>query len=202
MYRSEYFAGVFFERQTMTEFEFLSCEKYGHTGANLIAAFYKEFDASTRYRLYAQKAQQEGYISIASFFNACSNSTRIHAMRHAKVARFIGKPIVSTEEINRSCDIPEMLHAILTIETTANLIYPDLILDAEDEGNRLAVLSFQRALDVQKKLIFLCNDAIHSSDYWLSQTRQFHVCALCGYLKEDFIENCFSCGIANYFLSF
>ena len=57
---------------------------------NLLAAFNGESNASARYAAFAVKADEEGYLKVASLFRAASRAEQIHAANHSASYREIG----------------------------------------------------------------------------------------------------------------
>ena len=57
---------------------------------NLETAFEEETKASTAYKAYAARADEEGYPGLASLFRATALAEQIHAGNHARVLRHLG----------------------------------------------------------------------------------------------------------------
>ena len=54
------------------------------TEANLAAAFAGESQAHMRYRIFAEKAREEGLLNIARLFEAISFAEQVHATNHLR----------------------------------------------------------------------------------------------------------------------
>ncbi|MDO5565144.1 MAG: hypothetical protein Q4G59_00710 [Planctomycetia bacterium] len=170
--------------------------RYSRTAHNLASAFRRETKSSVRNSFYAQYAKESGYNAVSALFDACSMSERIHALRHAKSALFMGISVKIKIHPVRRESVPVLLDKMLTHEILADLNYPDLIVDALDEHFELAVLSFRFAMQTERIHIQLCHEAIDSPDYWRSESRQFQVCSLCGNTRTSGTGLCENCGAA------
>ncbi len=145
-------------------------EQRTKTEENLYAAFVGEAKASARLWGYALKAEQEGYPQMAKLFRAISQAERVHATRHLRLL----KVIRSTEE---------NLEAAFESETSVNEnIYPSLIRQAEEDGNRAAVISFSNARDAEEAHASLYKKAIgHMVG---EEDTVYNICAVCGYVVD------------------
>lgn len=151
------------------------------TEKNLHEAFVGEAKASARLWGFALKAEQEGYPQMAKLFRAISEAERVHATRHLRLMKVIG----STEE---------NLEAAFESETMVNHnIYPELIRQAEADGNRAAVISFSNARDAEEAHAALYKKAIgHMVG---EEDTVYNVCSVCGYVVDGPApEECPVCG--------
>ena len=63
------------------------------TIVNLKDAFKGETTASAKYAAYAEQAKKEGFLSIATMFEATSKAEAIHAENHKKVLVTLGQKV-------------------------------------------------------------------------------------------------------------
>ena len=136
------------------------------TLANLQAAFAGESQAIRKYLAFAKKADAEGFKQVAKLFRAAAESETIHA--HAHLAAMGG--IKNTKE--------NLKEAINGETYEFQNMYPQMIKDAEAEGESTAKRNFSYANAVEEvhaKLYksYLENiDNIKEEDIW--------VCPVCG----------------------
>lgn len=152
------------------------------TQKNLGYAFAAESKASARNNAFAAKADQEGYSQIARLFRAVSEAESVHARRYINLLR--GK-IGSTEE---------NLEAAFQNEIKANVDeYPNLIKDAADEDQKVALTAFSQSRDVESTHAELYKKAMN--DMLSERETVYYVCQVCGYVAEDKApEKCPICG--------
>ena len=109
----------------------------GKTGDNLKEAFAGESQASTRYRAFARKADQEGYPGVAKLFRAASAAEVVHARNHLEVM----DGVKSTAE--------NLQEAISGENAEHVTMYPDFIGQAGKEEKPKAVRTFEWARKVE-----------------------------------------------------
>lgn len=158
------------------------------TLANLQAAFAGESQANRRYLAFAKKADAQGYKQIAKLFRAAAEAETIHA--HAHLAAMGGIK-----------DTKENLKEAISGETYEfKEMYPEMIKDAEAEGENSAKRSFSFANAVEEvhaKLYqaYLDNiDNVKEEDIWVCPVcgmtfvgKADDRCPVCGTPKEKFI---------------
>ena len=140
------------------------------TQDNLMAAFAGESQANRKYLAYAKQAEKEGLPQVAKLFRAAAEAETIHAHAHL---RYAGK-------IKNTMENLEDAIAGETYEFTK--MYPDMLADAEDEGesNIKRHLSWVNAVEevhanLYKKALAAKGD-VADVDYY--------VCSVCGYTHE------------------
>jgi rubrerythrin len=142
------------------------------TARNLYAAFVGEAKAYFRLLAYAEAAAAEELPEIAALFRAVAEAERIHATRHL---RLLGEVMVSDTEANLQASFERE-------EKAADVFYPQFIRDAEEEGDRRAVLSLSHARDVEEGHAALYKKALQ---HLISATiPAYRVCQICGYIAE------------------
>ncbi|MDD3520767.1 MAG: rubrerythrin family protein [Actinomycetota bacterium] len=134
--------------------------------ANLQEAFAGESQANRKYLAFAKKADSEGYKQVAKLFRAAAEAETIHA--HAHLAAMGGIK-----------DTVENLKEAIGGETHEfQNMYPQMIKDAEAEGEKTAERSFSHANFVEEVHANLYKsyleniDSLREEDIW--------VCPVCG----------------------
>ncbi|MHB8110327.1 MAG: rubrerythrin family protein [Syntrophorhabdaceae bacterium] len=140
------------------------------TEENLQEAFAGESQANRKYLAFAKKADDEGFKQIAKLFRAAAEAETIHAHNHLRELKGIRSTKENLEEAigGETHEFKEM--------------YPAMIDEANAEGNKGAVRTFQYANDVEKVHAGLYQNALDNigkneeADYW--------VCKVCGNTVE------------------
>ncbi len=157
---------------------------------NLLAAFEGESNAHAKYIQFAKKADEEGLHGAASLFRAAGRAEEIHAANHARVIKQLGG--------EAKCEIhPAAVKSTLENLKTAlsgeqyeiDVMYPEFLAEATARENKAAIRTFTGAMEAEKTHARLYGEAIallqggnlHS---WISATREFYVCPVCGYTSE------------------
>ena len=157
------------------------------TVKNLQEAFIGESQANRKYLAFAKKAETDGYKQVAKLFRAAAEAETVHALNHL---RELGG-IKSTKENLESAIVGE------TYEFQK--MYPQMIEDANAEGNKSAVRSLTYANEVEKIHAALYKKGIENLgnnpevDYYVCQVCGNTVegeppdkCPICGALKKMF----------------
>lgn len=138
------------------------------TEKNLQDAFAGESQANRRYLAFAKKADKEGHPQTARLFRAAAET--VHA--HAHLKQLDG--IKSTKE---------NLEAAISGETFEfENMYPQMIKEAEEEGNKGALRSFNLANEVEKIHADLYKKAL--DNLGSNKDTDYYVCEVCGYTAE------------------
>lgn len=137
------------------------------TEENLKAAFAGESQANRKYLAFAKKAEEEGYPMAARLFRAAAEAETIHAHNHLKV---LGA-IKSTRE--------NLLEAIAGETHEFKSMYPQMIADAEAEGNQKAKQTFHYANEVEKVHAALYQQMLDNLDK--QELQDVYICPICGY---------------------
>lgn len=163
---------------------------------NLMDAFQGESNAHARYLAFAKKAEEEGYMPIASLFRAAGRAEQIHAAAHAKVIVALGgkaEPKLEKVEIKST---KENLEAAIKGESyERDTMYPKFVKKAKADKNTEAVRTLNFALTAEGEHARLFTEAKDKMDAWKgTQKKTFFVCKVCGYTVTtlDF-SKCFSC---------
>lgn len=144
-------------------------------------AFTGESKATLRLRVYAQKAEDEGFSQMARLFHAISMSEEIHGTRALRLLRDIR-------------DTQENLKSSFESETKiAGVAYDEFIRQAELEGNKAASLFFSQSKDVEDIHAKLYSKAL--THFMEERQTTYHICSLCGYIADGIPpEECPVCG--------
>jgi len=139
---------------------------------NVHTAFVGEAKAYFRLLAYAEAAAEEELPDIAALFRAVAEAERVHATRNLEL---LGDVMVQDSESNLQASFERE-------EAAAGVFYPQFILDAEEEGDRRAALSFSHARDVEEGHASLYKGALQ---HLISTTiPTYQVCQICGYIVE------------------
>jgi rubrerythrin len=151
------------------------------TEKNLQDAFAGESQANRKYLAFAKKAEGDGYKQIAKLFRAAAEAETIHAHNHL---RELGS-IKSTKE--------NLEEAIGGETYEFQSMYPDMIRDAEAEGNKAALRSFNFANEVEKIHAALYKKALENLGN--NPEIDYYVCQICGNTVEgEPPDKCPICG--------
>jgi rubrerythrin len=138
-------------------------------------AYTGEAKAALRLKVYAEKAETEGYAQMAKLFRVISLSEEIHGSRALKLLR----EVKSTEE-NLAASFESEMHV-------ADVAYDDFIKQAETEGNRAAVLHFSQSRDVEEIHAKLYKEAMNH--FMEERETVYYVCKVCGYVADGILPD-------------
>ncbi|MBA4371769.1 MAG: rubrerythrin [Thermodesulfovibrio sp.] len=138
---------------------------------NLQEAFAGESQANRKYLAFAKKAEEEGFKQIAKLFRAAAEAETVHAHSHL---RELGG-IKGTKE--------NLAEAIGGETHEFQSMYPQMIADAEAEGNKGALRSFSYANEVEKIHADLYQKALDAIGK--NQDTDYYVCQVCGNTVEN-----------------
>ena len=152
------------------------------TQDNLRDAFAGESQANRRYLAFAKQAELEGYPQVAKLFRAAAASETVHALSHL---RTLGDVKTTAENLQVAIQGENYEHVSM---------YPEFIAEAESAGEKKALGSFSRAMEVEKEHEALYKAALDNlgSD---QGDLDYYICPFCGsthYGKAP--EKCPVCG--------
>jgi rubrerythrin len=133
-------------------------------------AYTGEAKAALRLKVYAEKADQEGYAQMAKLFRVIAFSEEIHGSRALKLLR----EVKSTEE-NLAASFEAETHV-------AEVAYDEFIRQATAEGNRGAALHFSQSRDVEEIHARLYKEAM--SHFMEERETVYYVCKICGFVSD------------------
>ena len=141
------------------------------TEQNLRDAFAGESQANRKYLAFAKKAERDGYPQAAKLFRAAAEAETVHAHAHLRALGEIGSTV-------------ENLKVAVAGETHEfKNMYPDMIEEAKEEGNKSAERSFVFANEVEKVHAELYQKAIDNLDSL--EEADYYVCSVCGMTVEN-----------------
>ncbi|UCD52893.1 MAG: rubrerythrin family protein [Phycisphaerales bacterium] len=154
------------------------------TDRNLKDAFAGESQANRKYLAFAQRAAQESLPQIARLFRAAAQAETVHALNHFQAMRAVR----STRE--------NLQEAIAGESFESEEMYPRYIATAMDEGAKLAMLSFNNAMEVEKvhrKLYLEALERVEAGEDLPPES--IYVCGVCGNtVVGEPLEQCPVCG--------
>lgn len=148
---------------------------------NLMAAFAGESQANRKYLAYSKKAEKDGYVNAAKLFKAASDAETLHALKHFEVA---GK-ISSTAD--------NLKDAVAGETHEYKEMYPDFVKEAEAEGNKAALMSFNFAMKAEEVHARLYQEALENLDQ--SEEVFYYLCPVCGNIEKFRPDKCSICGV-------
>ena len=144
-------------------------------------AYVGEAKAALRLKVYADKAEQEGYLQMARLFRVIAFSEEIHGAR-----ALIGlREIKGTEE--------NLASSFESEKKVAEVAYDQFVKLAEEEGNKEASLLFSQSKDVEETHAKLYKEAM--SHFMEERETTYYVCKVCGYVSDGVLpDECPVCG--------
>lgn len=151
------------------------------TKKNVHDAFVGEAKAYQRLLMYAKKAESEELLQIAKLFRAVAESEGIHARRHFSLLEKVSDTQTNLENAFQSENLVNGVY------------YPKMLKEAEEDGEKTAMIVFSQARDVEEVHAKLYENALkHMMD---EKIVDYYICPVCGYLHEGQMEeNCPVCG--------
>jgi rubrerythrin len=144
-------------------------------------AYIGEAKAALRLKVYAQKADDEGYKQIARLFRVIAFSEEIHGIRALRVL----KEIKTTEE--------NLAASFESEQKVAEVAYDQFVKMAEQAGDKPALLHFSQSRDVEETHANLYKQAMNH--FMEERETTYHVCKVCGYVADGILpDECPVCG--------
>jgi rubrerythrin len=140
------------------------------TKANLEAAFAGESQAHMKYKIFADKAEEEGFPEVARLFRAISFAEQVHATNHFKQLQSIGTTVENLKEAagGENYENTEM--------------YPAFNAVAKLQEEKGAMLSIHYALEAEKIHEVMYGDAKKLVTNGQDIAEQpIYICPVCGY---------------------
>ena len=139
----------------------------GKTMQHLKDAFAGESQANRKYLAFARQADKEGYPAAARLFRAAAAAETVHAHAHLRAMNGIGSTAENLKE------------AIEGETYEFKSMYPDMIKDAREEGEKAADQSFTWANEVEQIHAGLYRKALDELGRG-EDVECYWVCSLCG----------------------
>jgi len=154
------------------------------TDENLKEAFTGESKASTTYRAFARKADQEGFPQVAKLFRAASAAEVIHARNHLETM----EGVKSTQDNLKAAASGENMEHVK--------MYPEFIEQAKKEQKPKAERTFNWARQAEIEHEKLYKAALASLQAGgKAQATDYFVCQVCGATMEGSApDRCPICG--------
>lgn len=145
------------------------------TSENLKEAFAGESQANRKYLAFAAKAEKEGYTRIARLFRAAAAAETVHAHAHLAALGGIGSTADNLKEA-----VEGETHEFKSM-------YPGMIAQAEQDGDKTALRSFNFANEVEKIHAGLYEKALEmlADESFSKADTAYYVCGICGYTCEN-----------------
>ena len=144
-------------------------------------AFAGEAKAALRLKVYADRADAEGYSQIAKLFRVIARSEEIHGARALKLL----KETKTTEE--------NLAESFQSERGVAEVAYGEFVRLAEAEGEQAAVVHFRQSKDVEEGHANLYKEAMNH--LLAERETTYYVCLVCGYVADGVRpEACPVCG--------
>jgi len=155
------------------------------TRDNLADAFAGESQANRKYLAFAKQAETDGLPQVAKLFRAAAAAETVHAHAHL---RAMGG-IKATAE--------NLVEAIAGEGFEFQKMYPPYLVQAREEGDQLAEISFRNALAVEEIHHDLYSKALAAVKAGGDlPERKVYVCEICGNTVYDHApEKCPVCGV-------
>ncbi|HWR98095.1 MAG TPA: rubrerythrin family protein [Candidatus Methanoperedens sp.] len=138
----------------------------GKTEQHLTDAFAGESQANRKYLAFAAQADTDGHPAVARLFRAAALAETVHAHAHLRVLGGIRDTAANLRE------------AIGGETHEFERMYPQMIADAEAEGNAAAARSFRFANAVEKVHAALYRQAL--AELGRNADAVYWVCGVCG----------------------
>ncbi len=146
-------------------------------------AFTGETTASAKYAAFAKKAKEEDHAQIAALFAAASKSESIHAANHKAALEEVGEKAPAVEPKFEVKSTKENLEDAIKGETyEVKTMYPGFIKDAKDEKVTMALISFNYAMQTERRHKAFYEHALQAllEKKAESLASQYQVCLTCG----------------------
>lgn len=157
---------------------------------NLRIAFQGECDAHARYVVYARTAEAEGWIGAASLFRAMAAAEAIHCCNHGRILhQFGGDTEYTPEPIEPRTTVQNLRTALAGELYELECSYPAFLQHAREVRDVAVVRTLHWALEAEKTHARLVNEALSlveldDRDAWVTMSRPFFVCPVCGFTSE------------------
>lgn len=140
-----------------------------------------EAKAALRLKVFAKKAEEEGYTQIAKLFRVIAFSEEIHGALALRVLREIG----TTEE--------NLKESFETETGVAQVAYDNFLKLAYELDEKGAAWLFTQNRDVEEIHAGLYRKAL--SDIMADRVTTYYVCSMCGYISDGILPDvCPVCG--------
>jgi rubrerythrin len=151
------------------------------TSTNVHTAFVEEAKAYQRLLMFAGKAGEEDLPQIGHLFRAVAAAEGVHSRRHFAMLESVSDTQSNLERAFQSEKIVNGVH------------YPEMLREAEEDGEEAAALAFSQARDVEEEHAELYKKALN--DLIAQRSTEYYVCSVCGHVADGKPpETCPICG--------
>lgn len=165
--------------------------KGSKTATNLMTAFAGECQAVMRYKMYAKKAKEDGYVEIEQIFTETAENERAHANR---IYKFL-KEELDGEGITINAEYPVALGDTLSnLRAAANGeeyehkdMYPEFSKIAKEEGFNQIAGTLKEIGEVEEhhdKRYTMLADRLESGKFFEREEEVYWICLNCGYVHK------------------
>lgn len=149
---------------------------------DLQTALDNEFNARTRYRAFAEKADEEGYDEIASLFRAAARAEEVHAglFMSLSIARG-GSGQATTETIDVKTTQENLVTLVAAEKRERDQLYPLFAERAATAGDKRAAEVFEMVRSAEVEHFNLCGEASANLEKHKGPAKTYYVCRGCGY---------------------
>lgn len=169
------------------------------SASNLRSAFGGESQAHMRYKIWGNKAKEEGYKNVSRLFDAIAYAEQIHATGHFKTMKDVsGAFLVASMAGFGLGNTSATLQGAIEGETyEKDQMYPAFHTVAEFQKEKEAVQSFSWAWETEKVHAELFTKAKQAVDKGTDfQIGPVYICEVCGYTMEEVPpEKCPLCAV-------
>ena len=169
------------------------------TAGNLRNAFGGESMAHMRYKIWGDRAEQEGFDNVARLFKAIASAETVHASNHFRELKDkVDDFLCASMGVFGLGSTSQNLQGGIDGETyEINEMYPTYLETAKFQGEKGAQLSFHYALSAEKTHAAMFHKAKQAIDSGKRdvELEAVHICKVCGWTYEgDIPEKCPICG--------
>ena len=163
---------------------------------NLQKAFSGESNAKARYEAFAKKADEEGYLGVASLFRTAAKAEALHAAKFEKQMVKLGakaKLVAVTPEVKTT---KENLEAAIKGETDeATNMYVAFAKQADTDKNSDAARAFRGTAKVEGTHAALYTETLAKIEELKKAKKDYALCPVCGFIAtaDAAIKKCPVC---------
>lgn len=162
---------------------------------NLKFAYNKESNDKAHYETFANRADEEGYVSFAALFRALVKSENVLATQHlSEIKKMGGETNARIENANVKTTMENLESAMKDAVNDKETMYSVFFEKAKAENNEEAAISFKRGMTSEASHTDLLNNASSELESWKVPGKTFLVCTVCGFTTMDtLLQKCPAC---------
>lgn len=171
------------------------------TAQNLRSAFGGESQAYQRYKVWGEKAREDGYPNVGLLFDAVAYAEQVHAGNHFRVLDNVEGDflVASGAGFGLGSTSENLAGAIAGEDFEIEQMYPTYHLVAKEQKESDALRSFHYAREAEKIHSSLYNEAKEAVDQGNDYELEYvSVCEVCGHTVIDGVpDKCPVCGASS-----